>query len=640
MIRRHALPIWSATLSLLLGLTGCPSDPYDPATWIDKLGDANPQEVQRAITELQRLKMEPGIEKAIPPLAKVWEKQNRPTKVLRVIIELAEESKGGPYWEHAVPVLRTAVDEFDVGDERSIQNAIAAADALGKAKDKDSIQTLIRAVNKQMPKLSAGQRVRLASISALGKFGDEKRAVEALLKVLEADPKEQPPTLFAAAALALADARSPDAIEPLIIALFKIPMIFPQTRRALIAIGKPVVPKLISIFKGEDKALNQLAKDNKFNVNCRPDNMGEETTCMAPTNLEYKSALLLGDFYSAEAVKPLMAGLKAQPLPSFFEGGAPGPSQHTAILDSLRKIGESEAADAVWAYAKAGDTDDAVRPLALDVYSFLTAETKNLKELASMIKDDDADEQVRLAAGIAYGRLARAESEYEPIMFMINRYKKRADEKDADAKKAKDAFEKAKKSYDALAAKEKDPKKPGKATTKAKNEMEAKQQSSSILEGEVGGYRNFQRTFEQNLARAHMGTMCKEDPKCYAGILDKQLDDFGKDLSKYIKDWKDWSDREKKDLQVAAIDRALLELRKLGVKARPVTDKLLERVESTDRITRQGILLALVKVAELPCDKCAKRLEQVMESQKDQSTLQALTVETEAIRNFFLWAGK
>jgi tetratricopeptide (TPR) repeat protein len=641
MTRRHALPIWSATLSLLLalGLTGCPSDPYDPATWIDKLDDANPQEVQRAITELQRLKMEPGIDKAIAPLAKVWEKQNRPTKVLRVIIELADESKGGPYWENAVPVLRTAVDEFDVGDERSIQNAIAAADALGKAKDKDSIQTLIRAVNKQMPKLSAGQRVRLAAISALGKFGDEKRAVEALLKVLEADPKEQPPTLFAAAALALADARSADAIEPLIVALFKIPMIFPQARRALIATGKPAVPKLISIFKGEDKVLNQLAKDNKFNVNCDK-GMGEETTCVAPTNLEYKSALLLGDFYATEAVKPLMAGLKAPPLPSFFEGGAPGPSQHTAILDSLRKIGESEAADAVWSYATASDTDDAVRPLALDVYSFLTTDTKNLKDMATMIKDDDADEQVRLAAGIAYGRLARAEDQYEPIMFMINRYKKRADEKEASAKKAKDAFEKAKKSYDALAAKEKDPKKPGKATAKAKSEMESKQQASSILEGEVGGYRNFQRTFEQNLARAHVGTMCKQDPKCYAGVLDKPVDDLGKDLGKYIKDWKDWSEREKKDLQVASIDRALMELRKLGVKARPVVDKLLEQVESTDRITRQGILLALVKIAELPCDKCVKRLAEVMESQKDQSTLQALTVETEAIRNFFLWAGK
>jgi hypothetical protein len=170
--------------------------------------------------------------------------------------------------------------------------------------------------------------------------------------------------------------------------------------------------------------------------------------------------------------------------------------------------------------------------------------------------------------------------------------------------------------------------------------MESKQQESSMLEGEVGGYRNFQRTFEQNLARAHVGTLCKKDPMCYAGILDKSVEDLGKDLGKYIKDWKNWSESEKKDLQVASIDRALLELRKMGAKARPVADKLLERVESTERITRQGILLALVKIVELPCDKCVTRLEEVMASQKDQSTLQALTVETEATRNFFLWAGK
>lgn len=641
MIRRYALSLWPAALSLLLafGLTGCPSDPYDPATWIDKLDSADPQEVQSAITELQRLKMEPGIEKAIEPLAKVWEKQNRPTKVLRVIVEIAQEGKGGPYWDKAAPVLRTAVDEFDVSDERSVQNAITAADALGKAQDKESIQTLIRAVNKQMPQLSLGQRVRLAAIAALGKFGSEQRAVEALLKVLSADPQEQPPTLFAAAALALADARSPDAVEPLLVALFKIPMIFPQARRALIAVGKPAVPKLISILQGKDKTLNELAKDNKFNLNCDK-GMGEETTCLAPTNLEYKSALLLGDFYAVEATKPLLAELKKTPLPSYFEQGAPGPTQHTAVLDSLRKIGESEAADPVWAYAKAADTDDAVRPMALDVYSFLTAETKNLKELASMIKDDEADEQVRLAAGIAYGRLARSDDDYEPIMFMIGRYKKKADEKDADAKKAKDAYEKANKAYEAALAKEKDKKKPGKATLKAKNQMESKQQESSMLEGEVGGYRNFQRTFEQNLARAHVGTLCKQDPMCYAGILDKSVEDLGKDLGKYIKDWKNWSESEKKDLQVASIDRALLELRKMGPKARPVVDKLLAQVESTERITRQGILLALVKIVELPCEKCVTRLEEVMASQKDQSTLQALTVETEAIRNYFLWAGK
>ncbi len=643
MIRRPPLLSLSLAITVIFGLavSGCTDDPYDPETWIDKLDD--PTEVKRAVTELQRLKKEKGIGKAIVPLSKTWEKQNRPEKVLKVIIELAEEGAGGPHWDKALPVLHTALDEFDVGDDRSIQNAIAAADALGRAKSKESVQPLIRAVNKSMPKLSPGQRVRLAAMKALGQFGSEKRAVDALIKVLTADLKNQAPQLFAAAALSLADARSPDAIEPLILALFKIAPIFPQCRRALIAIGKPVVPKLISIFEGKDEALNQFAKDNKFNINCKDGGIGPETTCVAPSNLEYKAALLLGDFYAEESVKPLLKGLDQVPLPSYFEKQMPGPNQHTAILDSLRKIGDPSAAPRVLKYVTDPGTDDGTRPLAIDVYSFLANDTSALPELAKMIKDDEADEQVRMSAGLAYGRLARSEKQYEPILYMVNRYKKEADKHEGEAKKTKKAFDKAKKIYDDLQAKSIKNKKNKKLAAKAKKakaDMDKKQEASSFAESRVTGYRNYQRTFEQNLARAHVGTMCKKDPKCYMAILDKTPDDIGKDLDKWVKDWKDWSDAQKKDLKVAAVERALLEVRKLGAASRPVTDQLLKHVESTDRITRQGALLALSRVAEVPCEKCVKRMEEVIESQKDQSTLQALSVETQAMRNYFLWAGK
>lgn len=643
MTRRPALFLRSLAMVLLAGFvfSGCPDNPYDPATWIDKLDDRS--QVRKAVTELQRLKNEPGIENAIEPLAKTWEKQNRPQKILRVIIELAEEGKGGPHWDKAVPVLRTAVDEFDIGDDRSIQNAIMAADALGRAKDKDSIQTLIRAVNKKMPKLSGGQRVRLAAISALGKFGqDEKRAVDALLQVLNADPEGQVPNLFAAAALALADARSPSAIDPLIMAMFKIGAIYPQCRRALIAIGDPVIPRLLKIFKGQDKELNQFAKDKDLNVGCDK-SMGPDTSCQAPTNLEYKSAMLLGDFYSEKAVGPLLQGLKKTPMPAFFEQGIPGPDQHTAILDALRKIGDFKAGDAVWEYANNSDTDDGIRPLAIDVYSFLTAGTESLPGLAKMIKDDDAEEQVRMAAGITYGRLVRSAKDYGPILYMIDRYKKEANKREGAVKKAERAYEAAKKKYGEAKKKadeNKDNEKLAARAKKAKSEMDVKQREKAMAEGRVAGYRNFQRTFEQNLVRAHVGVTCKRDPQCYVGILDKKADDIGKELSKYLKDWDDWSDQDKTNLKVAAVDRALLEIRKLGAKARPVTDKLLEKVDSEDRITRQGILLALVKIAELPCEKCVKRLEEVVAEQKEQSTLQSLTVETEAVRNYFLWAGK
>lgn len=655
MTRRYARFLQSLALSVALvaSLAGCPDDPYDPQTWIDKLDDR--AEVKNAITQLQRLKTEKGISKAIVPLSDVWEKQNRPKKVLSVIIEIAsgeplcdpdnKEKKcnpDGPHWEEAVPVLQKAVEEFDVGDQNSIDNAIVAADALGRAGIKDAVPTLIRAVNKSMPQLSPGQRVRLSAIAALGKFGNDSRAVEALVKVMSADPKNQPVPLFAATALALADARSADAVEPLIVGLFKIAPIFAQCRRALINIGPPARDRLITIFKGKDEVLNQLAKDNKFNINCSK-RIGPETDCAAPSNLQYKSALLLGDFYSSEAVKPLLAGLDDAPLPSFFEQGIPGPSQHTAILDALKKIGDFSAADRVWKYSQDSGTDDGVRPLAIDTYSYLTMDTDKLGDLAKLIKDDEADEQVRMASGIAYGRLARSEDQYDPLKYMIDRYKKEADKKDKDVKKAQDAYDKAKKKHDELNKEflaNKEDKKLEAKVSSAREAMDTKRQELSMAEGRVAAYRGFQRSFEQNLARAHVAVMCKKDAECYMGILSKSEAEIGAALGKHIQDFDKWSEQEKKDLKVAAVERALIEIRKLGEGARSVEDKLLEQVASKDRITRQGTLMALVKVAALPCDKCVKRMEEVLEDQREETTLQALAVETEAVRGYFLWAGK
>ena len=64
----------------LLTLSACPKDPYEADTWIDKLDD--PAEVQKAVDKLGDL----GDPKAIAPLGRVWEKHNRSSRVLRVII--------------------------------------------------------------------------------------------------------------------------------------------------------------------------------------------------------------------------------------------------------------------------------------------------------------------------------------------------------------------------------------------------------------------------------------------------------------------------------------------------------------------------------------------------------------------------
>jgi hypothetical protein len=88
---------------------------------------------------------------AIPALARVMEKYNRWSKVLRVIIALADqpemvkgqekypngdcpEAGEGPYWASATPILTKTVSDFDGRNELMIQDATIAVEALANGK--------------------------------------------------------------------------------------------------------------------------------------------------------------------------------------------------------------------------------------------------------------------------------------------------------------------------------------------------------------------------------------------------------------------------------------------------------------------------------------------------------------------------
>ncbi|ACY14354.1 HEAT repeat domain-containing protein [Haliangium ochraceum] len=621
MRRRYAidLPLPALLLSSFLAVAslGCSSDPFDPQTWIEKLED--PRETQAAITQLQRLKDPVAIE----PLGKVWKERGRSEQVLRTITQLAaieDEKTGEAHWDKAVPVLRLAIEDFDVGDASSIANAKIAADALATAKDKDSLELLINAVKKSMPPQSRGHEVRRSAIRALGAFGSEARAVDTLVSVLESDIKSQPAELFAVAADALAETQSPKAVVPLIKALYRIPPIFQQVRRALIGIGDPAVPALIEVFEGKHKAINAVAKENEFNIDCDQE-MGPESSCKAPTSLEFKAAAMLGDLYAAKAEKTLLAGLKEAAQPAFFfPNGAPGPTQHTAILDALRKINGDDSVAPLAAYWKDSATDDTIRPMAIDVYSMVAATGDDLDALGKFIRDEDQEESVRLASGQAYARLVTDAKDFGPLNYMVERYKKEADKFDKEVKKLEPRATKAKEG-------------------KNESKIAEAERELAIAQSRAAGYRGFQRTFEQNLARAHAGARCKKDPACYGKILSESADDFAKSMGKLVDGLDTWTDEEKESLRIAASERALLELAKMGAKGRPALDQVIAVVDSTDRVVRQGAMLAMVHTAEMPCTKCVEKLDEIIKEQ-DQSTLAQLTLDTRAVRNYFLSHAK
>ena len=632
-MQRRAL-ILVTTLALALPLAGCPSDPYDPQTWIENLDDPNSAVVEDAITQLQRLK-DPV---AIAPLGEAWKKQNRPSSVLRVVVELAryqDEEKGiKPSWKEALPYFYDAIERMDESNPKTIENATIAADALGEARDSDSISRLIDAATKVLPtKTSKGHRARLAAVRALGQFDGEAQSVAALIKVLEASNESQPWNLFAAAAESLADSRSEAAIQPLLETYFKVahPAVANACHNALIATGGKVVDEAMKIFQGKHKAVNKIAREQQFNIDCDKD-MGPKTKCQAPSNLQFKAARLLGDLHATKAAKMLASALSEKPLPAFFPAQA---TQHDTILYALKRIGEQSVADKVLAFATAADTPPELRTQAIDAYSYLTTSTDALPALAKLVKSEDA---VRFAAGMSYARLVRSEKEYEPLTDRIAQYRKDADEAESKADKAEAAFKKAEKEYQEAQEKyASDPK--NKKLAKAKKDMESKKQSSDDKGAVVTIYRDNQRTFEQNLVRAYVGVKCKKDPKCYSEMLEVKPDDLYKGLKSEIKDWKKWSDDEKNALRMPAYERALFELAKMGKGAQSEIDTILAKVDSKERILREGCFLVLMQAAPLPCTKCVERLDEVIKQQGKDDTLKALTAQTESVRNYFRWAG-
>jgi hypothetical protein len=606
-----ARPLASRTLLLVFlaasavgTLTGCPKDPYDPDTWIAKLDD--PGEVEAAVQELERLK-DP---KAIKPLGQVWKKHNKWSRALRAILTIGstKDAKGQAQWADAVPFLEEAVRDYDPSDKRSVEDAVVACDALGKAAAPSSAAVLVEAANgpgaKALPKLSSGQNVRIAALKALGAYGANDRAVETLIAVLGvADPKVQLIQLNAAAANALAETQSPKALQPLLRALFEASPIYQQVRAAITRLGKPAIPELLKIFKGEHAAINKFAEESGFATDCDKA-QGPETKCKAPGNLEFKSAALLGDLRATEAIGPLTEALGRPAKVSFFDpgSGAPGPLSHTAVLDALRQIGDPKASAAVLAYVKNPSTDDTVRPMAIDVYSMLAVDQDGIAYLANELRNTaEGSEESSKAAAMAYARLVRRADEIGSLQAII----------DANAKKAAEA--------EARAAKASSPADKDKAS------------------GEAADYRDYATLFEQHKARAMVGVKCKADPACYIGYLDKSTDDVIKDLG--IKADPKWKKATRDGFRTAALERALIEIAKLGPKAAAALPGLLANAEVTDRIIRQGVLLAMARVAKLPCDACATRLAAVVDAQKDQTTLDYLTADTRIVLNYFVATG-
>jgi HEAT repeat protein len=568
---RRRLGFAVLTTVVLLSTAACEKDPHDAQTWIDKLG--NRADLNESLRNLERLK-DP---KSIKPLGKAWKKHNKHSAVLRTMITIAghpDPKTKEQHWADAIDFLIDAVDSYDPGDQRSIEDAGVACDALGRAGDPKALDILIKTANKPMPRLAPENHVRVSAVRALGKFKDP-RAVDLLMKILETDPEKQVLKLNAAAALALAETGDPKALPALTKALFIGPL-FQQVRRAITRVGKPTVPAMMEMYQHKNPEVEEMFKAKNW-------------AQTAPGIIEYNAAVILGDLRGTEAIPLLVAGLKSEAKISYFDpkSGAAGPTTHAAILDSLRHMafGNKEAADAVKAYWKDPKTDDFVRPMAYDVYSMLTRETTELDTLFKIVSDENAEDQMRAAAALAYGRLGRTADHAKRLDALIAKYDDTAKKSDEKAKAAKNDADKA--------------------------GAEAERDRANL----------WKQTLVEASYRLSVGVQCQDDAACYmkfVGARDVSVGQPG----------------------LPKAERALLEIAKMGKGAQSVQEQLLGFVDTREGFVREGVLLALPMVVGKPCAACVDRMADVIDKQRSESTLDRLTGETQVVYNYFLWAGK
>jgi hypothetical protein len=426
--------------------------------------------------------------------------------------------------------------------------------------------------------------------------------------------------------------------------------------------GPKAETELRAALRGSNKAVNQLFKTKKLDRSCQPDG----SACQPISARDFYAAVVIGDFYDAAAVPDLLAAAARPALPSYYLDDRPSPNtQHNAIYDSLRKIGAAAAASPVrniWTRGK----DLPSQILAVSAYPFLARDDSGVAALGKIAGDNAADDSLRQEAATAFARLAHDAKAIAMLDALAKRYfdaaaqkRKEADGKPkADADAADKEYETAKRKLDGVKAELlKTAHDPQKSTDEIKaataharlaeddfKDARRKYKDATLpykqLDSASKAYKGYARMFQSHIARIEIAIRCKNDLACYGASLELTRDEAAKNCAPYIKDLGEWSVDEKQSLLEGNIERAMLELGKRGAKAIDQTDALLAAASSDNRIIRQSVLLALPKLAKLPCASCVTKLDAAIKAGEGKTALADLNLETTVLRNYFVWAGQ
>lgn len=420
----------------------------------------------------------------------------------------------------APEVVINAITKYDPHVLSELQLAMAACKWVSEHPDQRYADAVRGAVTAALPPLDPGHGVRAACAEAVGAIGGEA-AVDTLMVVVSNADEPIPVTSGAVAGLGrLGDER---AVAPIVQSMLRNARLLDAGRTALAHMRMAAVPALIATLEGKTKV------------------------DAAPGTVAFAVARALGDLRAPEALPALVASLRAEPQAAMVSRkGEAGPTHHVAVIEALRKIGTPTAARALADYWKR-TREPSLRTQALDAYGLVAPDDAHAKELLALFSDDTADVHNRIAAGLAYGRVARSQ--------------------DAVSALATLPF--------ALAA---DP-----------------------------ANKRLHLVAVSVIARAWVGAHCKGEAACVTDLLKKDPAALSTAIVAAIPAGDGLTANERADLATAAQERALIDLRRLAQSS--TMDVVLSMVGSSKRLVHQAALDALFTVTTSPCGPCMKPLE-------------------------------
>jgi len=231
-------------------------------------------------------------DKVIPVFESLWEQAPEHREAMLIMLRDMGHPGGAPVWNLALPLD---------GSAEARNETMLALEGIKKAKATASTGALITELTKLMddPKNDSGKeagRLRMEIIDTLGEL-EARDAVPLLVKALKEPKDKQPVAVHRQAAKSLGMIGDPSAVDALLTASFRVPDvpsttdIFNRTFLALVEIGRPALPGVLKMFRGEHVEVNELAAEHGLDV----------------TGVQQTAAKILGGMGYKEPVEELVA---------------------------------------------------------------------------------------------------------------------------------------------------------------------------------------------------------------------------------------------------------------------------------------------------------------------------------------------